>query len=73
MRLRNRYVLMLDILIVVMAYVLTVLTVFPIRLMPSYVWSGGRIILLTAIIYVSFMYLCGIYRTNWVYAGTENI
>lgn len=70
MRLRNRYVLMLDILIVVMAYVLTVLTVFPIRLMPSYVWSGGRIILLTAIIYVSFMYLCGIYRTNWVYAGT---
>ena len=67
--LRNRYVLLLDIPIIIAAYIFTVLAVFPVRLMPSCIVGEGVMILLTTIIYVSFMYLGGIYRINWIYAG----
>ncbi len=69
--LRNRHLLVLDILLCVIAYVVTFALIFPLSAISGRFMSGIQIILLTAVIYTVISGLFGIYRVDWVYAGAS--
>ena len=69
--LRNRHLLVLDILLCVIAYVVTFALIFPLSAINGRFMSGIQIILLTAVIYTVISGLFGIYRVDWVYAGAS--
>ena len=69
--LRNRHLLVLDILLCVIAYVVTFALIFPLSAVSGHFVPGLQIILLTAVIYTVISGLFGIYRVDWVYAGAS--
>lgn len=69
---RNRYLLIADLLLCVLAYIVAFLLVCPIRSVLLYLIPGLPLILATSVIYVVMLFLMGIYRTDWIYADSKD-
>lgn len=69
--LRNRYLLIIDILLCVFAYVLTLAIIFPISRIGNYFIPGIELITVTTAVYVVVFWIFGIYHIDWIYAGAN--
>lgn len=70
--LRNRNLFVCDILLCFVSYFLMALVLCPISKFPYYCIECVKFSLISAFIYCALMYAFGIYRTNWIYAGTSD-
>lgn len=70
-RIRNRYMLLIDIFLCIAAYAFAVGIVFSIFRVGDVLYSGVRIISVTAFFYALALCLLGIYRIDWVRAGAN--
>lgn len=70
-RIRNRYIFILDIILCIISYVLAAAAVFPISRLTSTLAGGAGLILLTIALYALSFICFGIYRIEWVYAGSS--
>lgn len=70
-RIRNRYILILDIILCFTAYALTIAFVFPIASLRSIYINGISLICVTPIIYCCIIFVLGGYRIDWVYSGAK--
>ena len=70
-KLRNRYFLILDILLVLLAYAAIILVVFPIGRFDDLFFGGKSVILLTVVIYVASLLLSRVYFIDVENAGTH--
>jgi len=71
MKLRNRYLFVIDMLFVFLAYAAVILIVFPVSNFGPYFTYVVKNIPATAAIYGLVMYLFKIYKTDWVYASVR--
>lgn len=70
-RIRNRYIFILDIILCIISYVLAAAAVFPISRLTSTLAGGAGLILLSIALYALSFICFGIYRIEWVYAGSS--
>lgn len=70
-RIRNRYLLIIDVLLCVFAYVLTLAIIFPISRVGNYFIPGIELITVTTAVYAVVFWIFGIYHINWIYAGAN--
>lgn len=68
---RNRYLVVADIILCFFSYMVTIFFVFPRQAFGSCLIGGMSQIALSAIVYLLFFALFGIYTTDWVYASTK--
>ena len=68
-RLRNRYLLLLDLVMVVGAFAAMAVFVFPVRSCWEHIVGGMDLIMVSIFIYVLCFGWFSIYNTDWVYAG----
>ncbi len=70
-RIRNRYLMVLDILLCVFAYIFSLAIVFPILSIGNYLIPGAALITITAAIYIAVFAIFGLYHIDWIYAGAN--
>lgn len=70
-RIRNKYLLIIDVLLCVFAYVLTLAIIFPISSVGNYFIPGIELIAITTAVYVIVFWVFGIYHIDWIYAGAN--
>lgn len=68
---RNRHILITDILFCIIAYMLAIVIVFPIASLREHLMASITLVLSTAAIYVLVAAFFGVYRMDWVYAGAK--
>ena len=70
-RIRNRYLFVIDIILCILAYVLTIGIVFPVSAIGLYFVPGIKLIAVTTAIYAMMLSVFGIYHIDWNYAGAN--
>lgn len=70
-RIRNRYLFVIDIILCILAYVLTIGIVFPVSAIGLYFVPGIKLIAVTTAIYAIMLSVFGIYHIDWNYAGAN--
>lgn len=70
-RIKKRYLVLIDILLCLVAYISVILVVFPIENVFSYLKGGVVLVVVTAIVYAVVFSILNIYKADWVYAGVS--
>ncbi len=68
-RIRNRYLFLLDIVLVVAAFVAMTIFVFPTATLSEHVWEGRALIVASIWAYLVALSLFSVYKTDWVRAA----
>ncbi len=68
---RNRYMFLFDIMMCLISYMFAVIAIYSIFSLPYFLHSGLNLIALTTLTYVAVLFIFGIYRINWIYAGAK--
>lgn len=68
---RNRHILVTDVLSCIIAYMLAIVIVFPIAELRVHFMESVMLVLVTAAIYICVAAFFGVYRMDWVYAGAK--
>ena len=69
---RNRYLLVLDLLLCVFAYVAIILVIFPFAAFKTYFMNSLDLIAVTAIVYCASLLLFGIYYIYWIHGNVKD-
>ncbi|MBR5152004.1 MAG: polysaccharide biosynthesis protein [Clostridia bacterium] len=68
---RNRYLFIGDIFLIICSYVLTILMMYRVELGLTVILSSWNMVILTVFAFTGFLYMFGCYRVYWVYGGTR--
>ena len=68
---RNRHILVTDILSCIVAYMLAIVIVFHIAQLRVHFVESSALVFSTAAIYICVAAFFGVYRMDWVYAGAK--
>jgi len=68
---RNRYLFIGDIVLIICAYILTILMIYRVEEALPVILNNWGMAVLNAIAFTGFMYIFGCYRVYWVYGGTR--
>ena len=69
--LRNRHIFVLDIIFCIMAYMLSIVIVFPISSLDMHMGQSIMLVAATTVIYLAMFIVFGIYRVDWVFSGAK--
>lgn len=70
-KLRNRHLFLIDVILCVFAYFLTIGIMQPVSYILYHLFTGIDLIVLTTVVYAVMLWKFGIYRIDWVYAGSK--